>query len=88
MTAPSRAYKVFANVTGLVLFELVFWSSVVALAILLRKVAPQLDLHYPGAWPALLVAPVGLLLFAGHYRWKQRRMAEAAELELSRSLWP
>ena len=88
MTAPSRAYKVFANVTGLVLFELVFWSSVVALAILLRKVAPQLDLHYPGAWPALLVAPVGLLLFAGHYRWKQRRMADAAELELSRSLWP
>ena len=88
MTASSRAYKVFANVTGLVLFELVFWSSVVALAILLRKVAPQLDLHYPGAWPALLVAPVGLLLFAGHYRWKQRRMADAAELELSRSLWP
>ena len=88
MNARTRAYKVFANVTGLVLFELVFWSAVLAVAILLRKVAPQLDLHYPGAWLGLLMAPAGLVLFAGHYRWKQRRMAEAADLELSRSLWP
>jgi len=56
--------------------------------VLLRKVAPQLDVHAPEAWPALLVAPVGLLLFAAHYRWKQQRMAEVADLELSASLWP
>ena len=84
----NRSYKVFAHITGLILFEGAFWLAVVGMAVLLRKVAPQLDVHAAHAWPALLVAPVGLLLFAAHYRWKQKRMAEAADLELSVSLWP
>ena len=88
MSEAPRTYKVFAHVTGLVLFEIAFWSGVLAVGVLLRKVAPQLDLHYPGAWPALVVPPVGLVLFAVHYRWKQQRMTEAADAELSRSLWP
>ena len=69
MSEAPRTYKVFAHVTGLVLFEIAFWSGVLAVGVLLRKVAPQLDLHYPGAWPALVVPPVGLVLFAVHYRW-------------------
>ena len=76
----NRSYKVFAHITGLVLFEGAFWLAVVGMAVLLRKVAPQLDVHAAHAWPALLVAPVGLLLFAAHYRWKQKRMAKVADL--------
>ena len=59
MSTSTRTYKVFAHVTGLVLFELAFWSAVLAVGVLLRKVAPQLDLHYPGAWQALGIAPGG-----------------------------
>ena len=84
----TRSYKVFAHVTGLVLFEIAFWVAVVGFSLLLRKVAPQLDLQVGTAWPALLIPPVGLLLFAGHYLWKQKRMADVADLALSESLWP
>ena len=84
----TRSYKVFAHVTGLVLFEIAFWMAVVGFSLLLRKVAPQLDLQVGTAWPALLIPPVGLLLFAGHYLWKQKRMADVADLALSESLWP
>ena len=77
----TRSYKVFAHVTGLVLFEIAFWMAVVGFSLLLRKVAPQLDLQVGTAWPALLIPPVGLLLFAGHYLWKQKRMADVADLD-------
>ncbi len=83
-----RKYKVFSHVTGLVLFELVFWAFIVALYFLVRSAAPQFELHMPGAWPALLVAPMGLLLFARHYLWKQRRMSKALDVALIETLWP
>ena len=81
-------YKVFAHVTGLILFEVAFWAALGGLAILLRKAAPQLDLHQPEAWPVLLLPALGLALFARHYRWKQLRMTSVADLNLSASLWP
>ena len=83
-----RSYKVFAHITGLALFEVAFWLAVIGAALLLKKVAPQLDVHASWAWPALLIAPGGLVLFSAHYLWKQKRMAEAVDLELSASLWP
>ena len=84
----NSSYKVFAHITGLVLFEMSFWALTASLAWMLRKVAPQLDLHLPGAWPALLIPIVGLILFSAHYRWKQVRMASVVDLNLSHSLWP
>ena len=83
-----RTYRVFSHVTGLVLFEMGFWALVVGLYFLVRRVAPQFELHLPQAWPAVLIPPAALLLFAGHYRWKQRRMARSIDLELAHTLWP
>ena len=83
-----RTYRVFSHITGLVLFELVFWMLAAGLYFLVRSAAPQFELHLPGYWPALLAPPLSLLLFAGHYRWKQRRMARAVDLDLAQTLWP
>jgi Ca-activated chloride channel family protein len=83
-----RTYRVFSHVTGLVLFEMGFWALVVGMYFLVRRVAPQFELHLPQAWPALLIPLAALLLFAGHYRWKQRRMARSIDLELAHTLWP
>ena len=82
MSEAPRTYKVFAHVTGLVLFEIAFWSGVLAVGVLLRKVAARPALR---SVAALVVPPVGLVLFAVHYRWKQQRMTEAADAELSHS---
>jgi len=84
----SKTYRVFSHITGLVLFELGFWAMVAGLYFLVHTAAPQFELHFPQAWPALLVAPAAMLLFARHYRWKQRRMSKAVDLALAETLWP
>jgi len=83
-----RTYRVFSHVTGMVLFEVAFWACVVGLYFLIRRVAPQFELHMPQSWPALFIPVVALFLFAGHYRWKQRRMAKSIDLGLAHTLWP
>ena len=78
----------FAHVTGLVLFEIAFWSGVLAVGVLLKEVAPKLDLHYPERGPRWWCPPSAWCSSLCTYRWKQQRMTEAADAELSRSLWP
>jgi|GEM_PF-331925 len=83
-----RTYKVFANVTGLVVFELLFWAAIGGVYLLIKTTVPQFELHQPSAWPALLIAPIVLLFFARHYLWKQRRISQSVDLKLSKTLWP
>jgi len=83
-----RTYRVFSHVTGLVLFEMGFWALIVGMYFLVRRVAPQFELHLPQAWPALLLPAAALFMFAGHYRWKQRRMSRSIDLGLAHTLWP
>ena len=83
-----RTYKVFAHVTGLVVFELLFWAAIGGIYLLTKSAVPQFELHQPSAWPALLMAPILLLFFARHYLWKQRRISQSVDLKLSKTLWP
>ncbi|MCH1576274.1 MAG: VWA domain-containing protein [Flavobacteriales bacterium] len=83
-----RTYKVFANVTGLVVFELLFWAAIGGVYLLIKTTVPQFELHQPSAWPALLIAPIVLVFFARHYLWKQRRISQSVDLKLSKTLWP
>ena len=81
-------YKVFGHLGGLLLLELLFWAAVAGMVLVARNVAPNIDVHYPEHWIALCAAPVGLLLFAGHYRWKRKMMARWVEAETGRTIWP
>ena len=83
-----RTYKVFAHVTGLVVFELFFWAAMGGIYLLIKSAVPQFELHQPSAWPALFIAPFLLLFFARHYLWKQRRISQSVDLKLSKTLWP
>ena len=59
MSETRREYKVFGHLMGLMLLELLFWGTVLSIGLVAGQVAPNLDLHYPEHWPALLVAPLG-----------------------------
>ena len=83
-----RTYKVFAHITGLVVFELLFWAAIGGTYLLIKTAVPQFELHHVSAWPALLIAPIMLLFFARHYLWKQRRISQHVDVKLSQTLWP
>ena len=83
-----RTYKVFAHITGLVVFELLFWAAIGGIYLLIKTAVPQFELHHVSAWPALLIAPIMLLFFARHYLWKQRRISQHVDVKLSQTLWP
>ena len=81
-------YKVFGHLGGLLLLEILFWAAVGGVVLVARNIAPNIDVHYPEHWVALLVAPAGLLLFAGHYRWKRKMMGRWVDAEFGRTIWP
>lgn len=85
-----EGFRVFPTAVALILMELVFAILLIGGWIMLKRVAPNVQLNHPSWWPMLLALPVSVGIFTYSYAAKQtwaRRLADEGLWETALPNW-